>query len=155
MKYLFIAVVYLKLRSDLYTNIGDRVLEIGINDIIEVYGKGEICQGKLGRYIDYVKAVVRDNNLGLTLEIPYESRQKLNYLYYDCFVKQTLPVIKKNPNAPNFSEKKLRSVFEKIFRFFQGKENCLKNRKIRHFSCAIFYTSLRLIEISLTLQELV
>jgi hypothetical protein len=76
-------------------------------------------------------------------------------MYYDCFVRQTLPVIKKNPNAPNFSEKKLRSVFEKIFHFFQGKEHCLKNRKIRHFSCAIFYMSLRLIEIQLTLQELV
>ena len=155
LKYLFIAVVYLKLRSDLYTNIGDRVLEIGINDIIDVYGKGEICQGKLGRYIDYVKAVVRDNKLGLTLEIPYESRQKLNFLYYDCFVRQTLSTIKKNPNSPNFTETKLKSVFDKIYRFFDGKENCLKNRKIRHFSCAIFYISLRLIDISITLQELV
>lgn len=155
MKYLFIAVVYLKLRSDLFTNIGDRVLEIGINDIIEVYGKGEICQGKLGRYIDYVKSIVRDNKLGLKLEISYDSRKKLNFLYYDCFLKQILPTIKKNPNAPNFTEKKLKSVFDKIFKFFDGKENCLKNRKIRHFSCAIFYMSLRLIDITITLQELV
>lgn len=87
LKYLFIAVVYLKLRSDLYTNIGDRVLEIGINDIINVYGKGEVCQGKLGRYIDYVKSIVRDNKLGLKLEIPYESRKKLNFLYYKYFLK--------------------------------------------------------------------
>jgi hypothetical protein len=75
LKYLFIAVVYLKLRSDLFTNIGDRVLEIGINDIIDVYGKGEICQGKLGRYIDCVKSIARDNKLNLNLEISYDQRK--------------------------------------------------------------------------------
>lgn len=155
LKYLFIAVVYLKLRSDLFTNIGERVLEIGINDLIEVYGKGEICQGKLGRYIDCVKAIARDNKLSLKLEISYEQRKELNFLYYKHFLAQTKSTILKNPNAPNFSEKKLEKVYSKVFYFFDGKENCLKNRKIRHFSCAIFYMSLRLIGITITLQQLV
>jgi hypothetical protein len=109
----------------------------------------------LGSYLDYVKSIARDNKLGLTLEIPYENKKELNFYYYDCFLKQVKGKIKKNPNAPNFNEKKLRKVFDKIFNFFEGKESCLKNRKIRHFSCAIFYLSLRLIDIKINIQELV
>jgi len=53
----------------LYTNIGDSLLEIGIDDLIKVYGQSEIHPGQLGKYIDLVKAIVGDFNLGLNLTV--------------------------------------------------------------------------------------
>ena len=154
LKYLFVAVVFLKLRSDLYTNIGESLLEIGIDDIIQMYGRSEINQGKLGRYIELVKNVARENNLGLTLHISPDQRKNLMFHYLECFLSLTRDKISKSPNAPNFSEDKVRKVFAKIFKFFEGMAECLIFRRIRHVSCAVFFLSLRLIDIHITVQEL-
>lgn len=74
------------MRSDLYSNIGACLLEIGIDDLVRVYGVSELHPGLIGRYIDIVKSIARDYSLGLTLHITMEQRKKLTFYYLECFI---------------------------------------------------------------------
>jgi len=62
--------------------------------------------------------------------------------------------ISKSPNAPNFSEEKIRKNFGKIFLFFERMSDCLIFRRMRHVSCAIYFLSLRIIDINIAIQDL-
>lgn len=62
--------------------------------------------------------------------------------------------IVKSPHAPYFSEEKIRKIFAKIFAFYEGTPNFLIFRRIRHVACAIYFLSLRLIEINVNIQDL-
>jgi len=155
LKYLFLSVVYLKLKSDLFQNIGDSVLEVGINDLVGVYGQNEICLGRLGNYLEFVKAIAKDYGLGLTLDINEEDKRSLASFYLDYFLKVTDKLIRGNPNFANYNEKKMRRVFFKIYDEFKGREECMKSKRIRHLCCAIFHISLRVLDVNTTLLELI
>lgn len=155
LKYLFLSVVYLKLKSDLFQNIGDGVLEVGINDLVGVYGQNEICLGRLGNYLEFVKAIAKDYGLGLILNINEEDKRSLASFYLDYFLKVTDKLIRGNPNFANYNEKKMRRVFFKIYDEFKGREECMKSKRIRHLCCAIFHISLRVLDVNTTLLELI
>ena len=146
--------IFLKLRSDLYENIGSCLLEIGIDDLIRVYGSSDLHPGLLGRYIDIVKSIARDCNLGLNFHFTMEQRKRLTFHYLDCFIGLTKDWILKSPNAPNFSEENVKKYFGKIFHFFEEVPEFLILRRMRHVACSIYFLSLRLVDINLTIQEL-
>lgn len=155
LKYLFLAVVYLKLKGDLYENLNGDALEIGLGELVKVYGSNEICLGKLGKYIDFVKAIVREFGLGIKLVISNEEKRKLTFCYLESFSKLCSKVIKGSSNYAEFSQKKLKRVYTKIFENFEAKFDCIKGKRVRHFACAIFHISLRLLDFNVTLVELI
>jgi hypothetical protein len=155
LKYLFLSVVYLKLKSDLFQNIGDSVLEVGINDLVGVYGQNEICLGRLGNYLEFVKAVAKDYGLGLELDINEEDKRSLAQFYLNFFLKIADKLIKSNPNYANYNEKKMKRVFFKIYDEFEGRIDCMRSKRIRHLCCAIFHISLRVLDVNTTLLELI
>lgn len=155
LKYLFLSVVYLKLKSDLYENIGVDCFEIGLGELVKVYGSREICMGKLGNYIDFVKAVVREFGFGIKLTISKEEKKELTVCYFDRFLKLSSNLIKGSPNFSEFSEKKLKRVYIKILENFEAKYECIKGKRVRHFACGIFHIALRLLDVNVSLIELV
>lgn len=155
LKYLFLSVVYLKLKSDLYENIGNHGVEIGLSEIVKAYGSQEICMGKLGNYIDFVKTIVQEFGIEIKLKISKEDKKNLTFYYLDMFTNLCLDVIKASPNYSEFNMKKLKRVYKKIFENFEAKFDCVKGKRIRHFACAIFHISLRLLDVNLTLIELI
>lgn len=67
-KYLFVSVVYLKLKNDLYTQMGDFFFEIGLDDLIAAYGAegaNEITHRNVWKYLTFTKAIIKDYNFDL------------------------------------------------------------------------------------------
>lgn len=155
LKYLFLSVVYLKLKSDLYENIGIDCFEIGLGELVKTYGSNDICLGKLGNYIDFVKAVIKEFGLGIKLKISKEEKKNLTFFYLEKYTKLSSKLIKGSPNYSNFNEKKLSRVCGKIFENFENKYDCVKGKRIRHFACGIFHIALRVLDVNVNLIELI
>lgn len=59
-KYLFISVVYLVLRNKFFIEKQDFLYEVGILELVDKYGSSEISQGRLIKYINFAKAILKE-----------------------------------------------------------------------------------------------
>ena len=155
LKYLFLSVVYLRLKTEFFESLGSKGLEVGINDLVRVYGSGDVCLSKLGRYLEFVKTIARDFGFGINLKFQKEQKIKLVYWYQDLYLNLLKKLIQGHPNALYYKESKFKSIFRKVFESYGSKDTFLLNKRLRHIACAIVFISLRICGISLTLLDVI
>ena len=158
MKYLFVSIVYLKLKHDLYSQMGDFLFEIGLDDLINAYGAegiNEITHRNIWKYLTFTKAIIKDYNFDIEIKFNSAQKKSLLFCYLDKFLAISDKVLQTDPNYFNFNEKKIKRVFEKLYGNYDYVEDILRSRKKMNFACGLFQISLRVLDINLTLLDIV
>ena len=154
-KYLFVALLHLALKSKTVESKGAFLFEISLNEIIKCYSYLHICPGTLSKYLNLCKTLIKEYDFSITVE-NIQDRSALLGQYFEKVLKHFL----KNYQIFGFelkpdSEEKLQKSFRRLIALEDDIEYRLSHRPVIYHSFAIFVLCLNAQGFSKGLKDLI